>query len=190
MPSLFLKYYLRNALWVSFSPVFFVALEFFLPLELTVLPFFLLQHTLTLENYFTPLSEGIIRTTNFPYVKAVLLNNLISGLTGIFFFGFFGTVLAIYKKVFANVSDYHVLYQFLPLLVWAISLGNIFIYLKYRWPSVMLWLSTPYKGIAVLLIFFVFILIYKSDALLFSGVLAFGVVVTFLSYYLIHRLYD
>ena len=187
MSSLFLKYYLRNALWVSFSPVVFILLELVMPLDLTVLPFFLIQHTLTIENYFTPLNEGIIRTTNFPYVKAVLLNNLTSGLTGIFFFCLVGMILAIYKRFVMNVSDYHVLYQFLPLLVWAISLGNISIYLQYKWPSAMSWLSTPYKGIAVFLIFFVFLLVHKADALLFSGVLAAGIVVTLLSYYLIHR---
>lgn len=187
MRILLLKYYLRNALWVSFYPVGFVLLELVLPLDLTVLPFVIIQHTLTIENYFTPLSEGIIRTTNFLYVKAVLLNNLISGLTGILFFGFFGTVLAIHKRIFAGVSDYHVLYQFVPLLVWAISLGNIFICLKHKWPTAMLWLSTPFKGVAVLVVVIVFIIIYKSDVVLFSAVFASGIVMTLLSYYLIYR---
>lgn len=190
MRTLFLKYYFRNTLWVSFYPVVFVLLELLFPFDLTALPFFFLQHTLTIDNYFTPLNEGIIRTTNSPYLKAVLLNNIISALTGIFFFCLVGMILAIYKKIFTNVSDYHVLYQFLPLLVWAISLGNVFVYLQYKWPSAMSWLSTLYKGIAVLLVFFVFLLIYKSDVLLFSGVLASGIVFMLLGYYLIYRLDD
>lgn len=190
MSVLFFKYYFRNALWISFYPVVFVLLELVLPLDLTVLPFFVIQQTLMINNYFTPLNKGILHKTSFSYSKAVFLNNLISLLTGVFFFSVFGLILSVCKKVFKGVSDHHVLYQFFPILVWAIALGNLHIYSMYKWASHMSWLSFLYKGLAAFLIFCVFLVVHKPDIAMFSQVLVSGIVATLFSYFLIHRLYD
>jgi len=185
MSVLFLKYYFRNTLWVSYYPVVFIFLELILPMDLTVLPFLFIQQTFMVSNYFTPLSEKTILVTNFSHLRAVVLDNLIGLITGIIFFCVFGLILWMCKRIFMGVSDHHILYQFWPLLIWGISLGNIHTYLKYRWPSGMLWLFIPYRGLALLLVFCVFLVIYKSDAILFSQVLVSALVGVGLSYYLI-----
>lgn len=189
MAYLFLKYYFRNSLWVNYYPVIYIVLELVIPVQLTVLPFFFIQHCFLLSNYFTPLNEKIIQYTNFSNLKAVQLNNVINLTTALFCFVLIESILACVQVLFFKEVAFNFSYDFLPLIIWSIALGNLYVYFFYKFPRVAVWfLSVAYKAFSSVIIFCIFLIVYNSNQILFLQVFAFGLSIIALSYLLINKI--
>lgn len=129
--SLQWKYFRRENLWLKWLPVYVLLIEGIIPIKLTVFPFFFLKNIFCEFNSMLPCSIKSIQMTNYRLVDCVRSNNLLLILVGSIIHLLVGCVVILLFIFTKDKYDLRPLYDFIPLLLASVLIGNLNIYLNF-----------------------------------------------------------
>ena len=186
MNRLIYNYYFRNSRWSLFIPAYLVIFEIVLPIKMFMFPFIFMSSAFISASSMSPLSYRIRHLTGFSLLKAVMINNLLLLVTGLCIFFPLATLVYFIQKE-GNVSLF---YQYLPLLIWSIVLGNIFNYFNIKYSPKNGWLKFFFRSAFQLAIFTIAFFVIETSILCSISIIMVGVFINLGIYYFTNNLYD
>lgn len=148
------RYFVRENLWLRWLPVYVLLLEMVVPANLTLLPFFLLRNIFYKYNSMLPHTIKSIQMTNCKLVNCVRANNFMLIVTGSLAYLLIGLAVVVFHAIFNNHYVLTILYEFIPLLLFSIVLGNIGIYFKFSNDNIRRWVQFFIYAICITLIYY------------------------------------
>ena len=148
------KYFARESLWLKLLPVYVLLLGMVVPASLTLFPFFLLRNIFYKFNSMLPHTIKSIQMTNCTLVSCVRANNFMLMVTGSLAYLLIGLAVVVFHSFFNNRYDLTILYEFIPLLLFSIVLGNLGIYFEFSNYNVPRWIQFFFYAICITLIYY------------------------------------
>lgn len=148
------KYFVRESLWLKWLPVYVLLLGMVVPANLTLFPFFLLRSIFYEFNSMLPHTIKSIQMTDCKLVSCVRANNFMLMVTGSLAYLLIGLAVVVFHAFVKKPYDLTLLYEFIPLLLFSIVLGNIGIYFEFSNYNVPRWIQFFFYAICIILIYY------------------------------------